>query len=250
MRILPVLDVMNGQVVRGVAGRRHEYRPIVSQLAPCADPGIVAEAFREHFGFEEIYVADLDAILGKPPALAVYDDLQRRGFRLWVDAGLRAAGDAAPLEARGVSSIIAGLETLAGPGVLAELLQRVSPRRLVFSLDSRDGQPLGDLSKWSARDMAGLAEVTVALGTRRLLLLDLARVGVGTGVGTEALCAELRRRHPRLELTAGGGVRGDEDLEALRQAGADYALVASALHDGRITAAGCGVATRAPGRIR
>ena len=34
MRVIGVLDLKGGVVVRGVAGRRHEYRPIVSPLSP------------------------------------------------------------------------------------------------------------------------------------------------------------------------------------------------------------------------
>ena len=33
MEVIPVIDLLGGQVVRGVAGRRDEYRPIVSQIA-------------------------------------------------------------------------------------------------------------------------------------------------------------------------------------------------------------------------
>jgi hypothetical protein len=44
MRILPVLDLMNGVVVRGVGGRRSEYRPVASRLAVSADPADVAAA--------------------------------------------------------------------------------------------------------------------------------------------------------------------------------------------------------------
>ena len=36
MRIIPVLDLMNGVAVRAVGGRRSEYRPLVSRL--CATP--------------------------------------------------------------------------------------------------------------------------------------------------------------------------------------------------------------------
>jgi len=70
MKILPVLDVMGGVVVRGIAGRRSEYRPIVSRLTASTDPGDVAEAFRQHFGFDQLYLADLDALADRPPALA------------------------------------------------------------------------------------------------------------------------------------------------------------------------------------
>ena len=40
---------------------------------------------------------------------------------------------------------------------------------------------------------------------------------------------------PDVELVAGGGIRGVEDLLRLAEAGCDAVLVASALHDGRIT---------------
>ena len=92
--ILPVLDLMHGQIVRGIAGRRDAYRPIVSRLTDSAEPLAVARAFRSHFGFTEFYLADLDAIQHGQPALAIHDQLQQDGFRLWIDAGLCTDGDA------------------------------------------------------------------------------------------------------------------------------------------------------------
>ena len=77
----------------------------------------------------------------------------------------------------------------------------------------------------------------VASGVRRILLLDLARVGVGQGTGTEELCRRLTRAHHEVSVYVGGGVRGRDDLERLRDCGAAAALVASALHDGRLTRA-------------
>jgi phosphoribosylformimino-5-aminoimidazole carboxamide ribotide isomerase len=65
-------------------------------------------------------------------------------------------------------------------------------------------------------------------------VLDLARVGMGEGVGTEPVCRSLRCIDPKLQIISGGGVRGLGDLESLAQAGCDAALVASALHDGRV----------------
>ena len=66
MKILPVLDLLDGIVVRGVAGKRNAYRPVESQLVDNPDPIFVAEAFRNHFGLTEFYLADLDAILVLP----------------------------------------------------------------------------------------------------------------------------------------------------------------------------------------
>ncbi len=42
---------------------------------------------------------------------------------------------------------------------------------------------------------------------------------------------------PGVTLLAGGGVRNADDLRRLKASGCDAALVATALHDGRITAA-------------
>lgn len=236
MPILPVLDLMQGQIVRGIAGRRAEYRPIVSQLAESADPLAVAQAFRSHFGFDEFYLADLDAIQHGQPAFDVYQKLHRSDFRLWIDAGIRAASDKtlATLIDLGVAGVIVGLESVEGPEELQRIVQRAGAERVVFSLDLKASRPLGRTELWHTDDPWTIAERAIALGVRRLIVLDLSRVGVGAGVGTEELCARLKRRYPAVQLTAGGGVRGIDDV---RRLAADYILVASALHDGRIAPA-------------
>ena len=65
-------------------------------------------------------------------------------------------------------------------------------------------------------------------------MIDLARVGSGSGPPLDAV-AELARALPGVEIYAGGGVRHDDDLRALEAAGAAGALVATALHEGRLT---------------
>ena len=145
MRIIPVLDVKDGLVVRGVAGQRQAYRPVVSRLSPSAQPLEVAHAFRDHFGLSDLYVADLDALAGKALKRLLCRALRADGFRLAVDAGIRHAVDGDLLAGAGIESLVAGLETMAGPAALAELCQRVGGERVVFSLDLKDGQPLVDL---------------------------------------------------------------------------------------------------------
>jgi phosphoribosylformimino-5-aminoimidazole carboxamide ribotide isomerase len=232
MRVVGVIDLMGGVVVRGVAGRREDYRPVVSRLSPSAEPAAVAGAFVRDLGLEEVYLADLDAIAGAPPAWEVYAAVRAEGARLWVDAGVRQPERALELAGAGVESVVVGLETVAGLDVLERLAARLG-ERLVFSLDLRDGRPLGALPGQPEQ----LAAAAVARGVRRLLVLDLARVGVEAGPGTEELCARLTTAHPGVEVAAGGGVRGRADLERLKMAGVSAALVASALHEGRLTRA-------------
>jgi phosphoribosylformimino-5-aminoimidazole carboxamide ribotide isomerase len=73
-----------------------------------------------------------------------------------------------------------------------------------------------------------------ALNVRELVVIDLARVGSSAGPPLKAV-AELATALPGVEIYAGGGVRDDADLQALESAGATGALVATALHEGRIT---------------
>jgi phosphoribosylformimino-5-aminoimidazole carboxamide ribotide isomerase len=238
MRIIPVLDIMAGQVVRGMAGRRSEYRPIVSQLSSSCQPLDVAQAFRTHFGLTELYLADLDAIAGAAPAWPIYTALRTHGFRLWVDAGVRAREQAAALADHGIEGIVVGLETVSGPETLAALCQEFGSDRMIFSLDLKGGQPLGTVSAWRAPDAWSIAVQAADLGVRRMIVLDLERVGMGAGAGTEELCRSLAQRFPLLKIVAGGGVRDRSDLDRLERCGVRAALVASALHDGRLQVTG------------
>ena len=223
MRVIGVLDVASGVAVSGEAGRREGYRPVRSVLAEGSEPLALARALRGKLGLRELYVADLDALEGRAAhGREFYERLRAEGLELLLDHGMRHA----PL--RGDWRVVAGLETVAGPGVLGE--------GMVFSLDLRGGEPLGDLSGWPDPSPRGLVREAVRRGVRAVLFLDLQRIGTGQGTGTEDLCAWARGEFPALEIIAGGGIAGRADLDRLASLGVDAALVGSALHDGRLQA--------------
>ena len=243
MRVIPVIDLMRGQVVRGIAGRRVEYRPLASRLAADARPATVGRALAE-LGFREVYLADLDAIGGDAPAWTVYEQLAECGLSLMVDAGLstpQAARAIAQFEAAGqrLAAIVAGLESLPEAGMLSIFRETVGADRLIFSLDLKAGRPLTSVSSWSRLRVIEIAALALRAGVRRMILLDLASVGMSQGVPTAPLCRALRCLDAKLEIIGGGGVRGEDDLRSLQAAGCSGALVASALHDGRLDARGC-----------
>ena len=93
------------------------------------------------------------------------------------------------------------------------------------------------------RNAANIGEVintALDAGVSQMIVLDLAGVGEDAGVRALDVCrraAEIASaRGVSLQLTSGGGVRDMNDLKKLAAAGCSAALVASALHDGRVTA--------------
>jgi phosphoribosylformimino-5-aminoimidazole carboxamide ribotide isomerase len=240
MRVIPVIDLKAGQAVHAVAGKRAHYRPVRSSLHSGSDPLGLALAYRRALGLAELYLADLDSIAGAPPSLELLESLAANGFALWVDAGIRDRGAIDALRHCGATTLVAGLETLLGPAALLEVLEAAGPKRLAFSLDLHAGKPIfSPDADWGTTDPFALAEAVIRAGVRRIVLLDLARVGMGAGTGTTELLLGLCAAFPHLEITVGGGVAGPDDLAALDRAGASAALVGSALHDGRITANDC-----------
>jgi phosphoribosylformimino-5-aminoimidazole carboxamide ribotide isomerase len=234
MRIIPVIDILNSVVVRGVAGQRAQYRPIESRITVSVEPLAVANAFRDTFGLSTLYVADLDAILNAEPNFEIYQTLQSDGFELLIDSGLRNAFDAEALLMAGASKVIAGLETWPSLATLEMMLQKLGPERVIFSLDLKAGQPIRKLDDVMSDDAADIGCAAIESGIRELIVLDLAAVGVSSGPTTLDICQSLRDFAPKLKLMTGGGIRSSNDLSTLRSAGINGVLVASALHDGSV----------------
>ncbi len=241
MQLIPVIDLARGLAVQARGGDRARYRPVSSMLAP-GRPGdslALVQAYRDLPGVRECYVADLDAIQGGELQRELLSKLVRAAApaRLQVDAGAGDAAVALEVLALGAGDAVVGLETLRRLGDLAGIVAEVGADRLTFSLDLRLGRPL--LSPEAIRSAAAslepeaLALGAVDAGVQSLLVLDIGKVGTGGGLDLDLL-GRLRRRLPAVRLLAGGGVSGPDDLARLEDAGCDGALVATALHTGRI----------------
>lgn len=220
MELVAVIDLMDGRVVRARGGMRGCYRPVESQLCGGADGvSIVAALLRVH-PFRIMYVADLDAILGRGGNRGVLRRIRHRfpDLTIWLDAG---ADNQAGIDAlAGLALPVLGSESLRDCSLLAPA---AAP---VLSLDFRGGRFLGP------------PELLDATGSwpQRVIVMNLDRVGNAAGPDIE-LMQSLRARAPDKAFYLAGGVRNRADLEATRQAGAAGVLLASALHDGSLSAA-------------
>jgi phosphoribosylformimino-5-aminoimidazole carboxamide ribotide isomerase len=237
MLVIPVLDLLGNRVVRGVGGRRHEYRPVESILTPSARPLEVARAFRDRLNLTTLYVADLDGIQHQRPHDDVYRQLANDHFDLWIDAGVRSLDDAHRILNTGAAKVIVGLETIPGVGLLIELVKEFGASHIVFSLDLRSERPILGQSNWPDTSPLGLTRSVLHAGITQLIVLDLASVGEQRGPSTLALCRSIREIAPEIRLITGGGVRDATDLSPLHAARIDGVLLATALHQGAIGSA-------------
>lgn len=224
MEIIPVIDLMHGLVVHARQGRRELYRPLRSPLCDSPEPEAVVAGLLGLHPFRTLYIADLDALMGRAPQTALTARL-RRGFpdlELWIDQGWAGPGDFGNSPAGGNALPVIGSESLDGARLdwLAD-----PPAPFILSLDRRDGKPLGP---------ASLPE-RPELWPETLILMNLSRVGGGGGPDF-AQAGEFGRRHPGRRWIAAGGVRHAEDLDRLAALGMAGVLLASALHGGAVDA--------------
>ena len=253
MRIIGVIDLKDGQAVHARGGRRNEYSPVSEAAGTVINGDAVklAGVYLDTFGLTDVYVADLDAIgsaVGRgpdPPSRGfgevratttpnenVIRGICALGGNLLVDGGVATLDEARRVATAGAHDVIVGLETLPSFDVLRDICRHYA---VTFSLDLRNGIPMNA----AARTGASPEEVgreDVEAGAKELIVLDVAPVGGAAGAAHELL----RRIRPvvtGVALLAGGGVRGLADLKKLARIGCDGALVATALHDGRLTAA-------------
>ena len=232
MKIVPVIDILDGVVVHAVRGRREEYQPIKSVLCSSADPLEVASAFKE-CGFRELYLADLDAITGKKPNYAIYRLIaEKTGLEQMVDAGVTNTQQAERVLESHASKIVIGTETLRSMDFVATAVNTFGNERVIVSLDLMGNKLVSQLPSDELAEPVALLREFQRIGVENFIVLDLARVGSGEGVNFQILKTALT--NSRAKLFVGGGIRDMEDLLEMKKLGVYGVLAATALHSGRI----------------
>lgn len=226
MRVIPVIDIRNGCVVRAAGGDRSRYQPIETPLAQTSEPLDVARGLLDlSRGLRWLYIADLDGIEGRARNMDTVLALRRAlpGIALFVDDGSTTVEEVAEYRAQQHIWPVIGSETLTDAATLERLRTQVPRDGFVLSLDWRGDIPLGPAEIF--RDSAFWPD--------DVIVMTLARVGSGLGPDLAKL-RQMRTIAGGRRIYAAGGVRHVEDLQDLEGI-ASGALVASALHDGVIS---------------
>jgi phosphoribosylformimino-5-aminoimidazole carboxamide ribotide isomerase len=237
MNVIPAIDLRGGRCVRlyqGEFDRETEYS---------ADPAAVARDFAE-LGAERLHVVDLDGARG---GTQLNRDIVRNlatesPLRVQLGGGIRDRQSLDDWLAAGVDRCVIGSLAVSRPDEVMAWLQEAGADRIVLALDVRIDEakvPWLTTHGWRRTSTVTLwdcLEDYLAAGLRHVLCTDVSRDGAMSGPNL-GLYGEIVSRYPTIALQASGGVRGLEDLEALRDTGAAAAITGRALLEGSLSKA-------------
>jgi phosphoribosylformimino-5-aminoimidazole carboxamide ribotide isomerase len=233
VQIIPVFDLKEGILVHAVGGMRQNYQPLQTPLLPGPEPE-KACATLVRLGFRRFYIADLDAITKSGNNFDLVRKLVRDyPIQVWLDAGL-AGPEEIPLQDVSQVSLVAGSETLAGLCCLPDICRQIGASRLVFSLDTKNGEVLTPDPALKGVDPVDLAAEVLAHGIREMIVLDLRAVGSRAGLN-KGLLDKLTRRISGARFFPGGGLT-PEDITGLKRMNIPGVLTATALYSQQIAA--------------
>ena len=232
MQIIPVIDLLNGVVVHAKKGERQRYQAIESQLTHSSKPLDIVSALLEYYPFQQLYIADLNAIQKRSDTsnnfksnnLGLVESITRHypDLKLWIDAGINN-DDELRLWSQFSSNLVLGSENFASIEHYLNVAKQIKSQP-VLSLDFMPHGYQGPIE---------LAENTL-YWPKNVIMMSLAHVGTGHGVN-HALLDKYKPYNGKFNLYAAGGVRGIEDLNALKHLGIHGALIATALHQKQLS---------------
>ena len=238
IRVVPVIDLKGDRAVHAVGGLRDQYQPLRTIWQADPHPERLASHSARRVESEHPVSRRSGCDWGMPSAYRCVSTTRRAGSGL-VDRCRPASRARLGSVAR---SRQPQFECRGRPGKRDEPTRSRGHRRSGRNRP-HDLQPRPVRRTSADRARSGLEDgrpdprsraARSSEGVRRLIILDLARVGTGRGPGTRGILDGIRQTLPHVEIIVGGGISDVEEIRELREAGATAVLVGSAIYEGRI----------------
>lgn len=230
--IFPAIDLRHGAVVRLQQGDPDR----LTQFSD--DPAAAARRWLDA-GATWLHVVNLDGAFGdadtrnRNAILAILQEASQRGARVQLGGGIRNEQDIQAALELGAARLILGTLAVELPGVLARAVADFGPDRIAAGVDAREG--LVKVRGWqqaTQKPVLELVEELMAMGLAWVIVTDIARDGLGTGLNLASI--RPLTRLPGLKVIASGGVHDQADIELARQEHCAGVIVGRALYDGRL----------------
>ncbi len=231
-RIIPCLDVRDGQVVKGVQFRNHE---IIGDIVPLAQR--YAEEGADELVFYDITASSDNRVVDKSWVARVSEVID---IPFCVAGGIRSIEDAKRILAFGADKISINSPALANPSLITELAEVYGVQCIVVGIDSYFDDTTGkyqvyqftgdekrtQATKWETRDWVKAVQER---GAGEIVLNMMNQDGVRNGYDLEQLKSIREICHVPLIASGGAGAM-EHFAEAFKQTNVDGALAASVFH--------------------
>jgi len=227
MKIIPAIDIMNGQVVRLYKGDP-EQKTVYSD-----DPIDVAKKW-ESAGADMLHLVDLDATLGIGSNLDVIKKiLDSISVPVEVAGGLRDKSiimDISKVSER----IVLGTLAFKDKSLLRSLLSELGSKKIVISVDHQDGEiVIYGWQKHTGIKLIDAVQEFLEMGFTEFLLTNVSRDGTMNGPDLEFLeqACNLDKTH----VIASGGISNIMDINNVKEKNAFGVILGKALYENKIS---------------
>jgi len=225
--VIPAVDLLGDDAVRL---RQGDYGQVTNRHT---DPLALVESYRDA-GAQLIHLVDLDGARSGE----IRPDVVRRAVlaaapaHVQASGGIRSISDAERLLGAGAARVVVGTAAFVEDAALPRFAAALG-EHLVVAVDVRDGHvAVGGWTQATTLTVDAAAERCRAAGVPRILCTAIDRDGTLVGPDAELLQRVVERTG--VPVLAAGGVRSQDDLAAIAEAGCDAAVVGRAFLEGRL----------------
>ena len=227
MRIFPAVDILGGQCVQLVQGKRES-------ATAFGDPLSCATRWLDQ-GADALHVVNLDGAFGNSAKNAelITELVKKTGVEIELGGGIRSTEDAARWLKTGVMRVIIATLATEKPESIQVLADEHGSERVMAGVDAKEGRIAVHGWQETAGDYLAWARRFEELGAGSLLYTNVDVEGLQQGVRFEPVRRLID--HVHIPVVVAGGVSARSDVTGLRDAGASGAVLGSALYSGKIT---------------
>ena len=229
MELIPAIDLYQGTCVRLCQGKFEHITTYAEKTE------MMAKKF-DQYGIKRLHLVDLEgAQAGMPKNLAILREI-KRATNLEIDfgGGLRTLKQIKQALSNGADYISIGSVAVENPQLLEKWMQQIGHDRFILAADSQN--ELVPVRGWRYSSSISVYELIGQYqdrGVTRMMCTDINRDGMMQGVNT-SFYRKLRKRFPRLNLIASGGISSVADIQELSATGMNGVILGKAIYEGKI----------------
>lgn len=226
MKIIPAIDLMDGQVVRLYKGDPKQ-KTVYSD-----NPVEIAQKWEKN-GADMLHIVDLDATLGLGSNLSIIKKIiENISIPVEIAGGLRDESivmDAAHISKR----IVIGTLAFKDKEILKKLLEKLGSEKIVISVDHKDGKIVTHgWQKGTDIDLIDSIKDFLAMGFTEFLLTNVNRDGTLEGPDLEFL---EKACNLNANVIASGGISNAKDVENVKEKNPFGVILGKALYENKIS---------------